>query len=152
MRIPLAFADSTQSLRIPPTVAGSATAQFNYIHVLLFVCGFHKLFWIPQIRLRIPHFRLFPEQFWAVQSFRYLFAESKAAKNIKEKKQCCGFRKISDFGLLLSSFTMHKMHILVSYWFHVVKMKQFCEVKKTEIQWLNVQTKSEVLHENHIEN
>ena len=41
-------ADSTYTLRISLTVADSATVQYNYTHVLLFVCGFHKLFWIPQ--------------------------------------------------------------------------------------------------------
>ena len=38
----LQFADSTHSVRIPLTVAVSATAQFNNIHVSLFVCGFHN--------------------------------------------------------------------------------------------------------------
>ena len=54
MRIPLTvcgfhlqFADSTYSLRIPLTVTDSATAQFNYTHVSLFVdstncSGFRK--------------------------------------------------------------------------------------------------------------
>ena len=60
MRIPLTvcgfhlqFADSNYILQIPLTVADSATAQFNDTNVLSFVCGFHKLFWIPQILLRI---------------------------------------------------------------------------------------------------
>ena len=43
--------------------ADSATAQFNDTNVLSFVCGFHKLFWIPQIQLRIPQIRLFFERF-----------------------------------------------------------------------------------------
>ena len=43
--------------------ADSATAQCRYIHVLLFVCGLHKLFWIPQIQLQILQIRLFLEQF-----------------------------------------------------------------------------------------
>ena len=59
----LQFADSIYKLRIPLTVADSATAQFNDTNVLLFVCGFHKLFWIPQIQLRVPPIRLFFEQF-----------------------------------------------------------------------------------------
>ena len=59
----LQFSDSTYSLRIPLTVADSATAQFNDTNVLSFVCGFHKLFWIPQTQLRIPQFRLSFEQF-----------------------------------------------------------------------------------------
>ena len=52
----LQFADSL-------TVADSATAQFYDTNVLSIVCGFHKLFWIPQIQLRIPQIRLFLEQF-----------------------------------------------------------------------------------------
>ena len=66
MRIPLTicgfhlqFADSIYKLRIPLTVAVSATAQFNDTNVLIFVRGFHKLSWIPQIMLRIPQIRLF---------------------------------------------------------------------------------------------
>ena len=59
----LQFADSTNTLRIPLIVADSATAQFNYTHVLLFVCGLQKLFWIPQTRLRIPQIRLFWSDF-----------------------------------------------------------------------------------------
>ena len=52
------FADSTYNLRIPLTIAGSAIAQFNDTNVLSFVCGFHKLFWIPEALLRIPQIRL----------------------------------------------------------------------------------------------
>ena len=70
MRIPLTicgfhlqFADSTYNLRIPLTVADSATAQFNDTNVLSFVCGFHKLFWIPQIQLPFSQIRLFLERF-----------------------------------------------------------------------------------------
>ena len=59
----LQFGDYTYNLRIPLTVADSATAQFNDTNVLSFVCGFLKLFWIPQIQLRIPQIRLFFEQF-----------------------------------------------------------------------------------------
>ena len=59
----LQFADCTYSLRIPLTVADSATTQFNDTNVLTFGCGFHKLFWIPQIHLRIPQIRLFFERF-----------------------------------------------------------------------------------------
>ena len=51
------------NLQIRLTVADFATAQLNYTFVLLFVCGFHKLFWIPQIQLRIPHIRLFWSDF-----------------------------------------------------------------------------------------
>ena len=54
-------ADSTNSLRIPPTICGfrlnfaeSTTAHFNYKHALFFVCGLHKLIRIPQILFRIP--------------------------------------------------------------------------------------------------
>ena len=81
----LQFADSTYNLRIPLTVADSATAQFNDTNVLSFVCGFHKLFWIPQIQLRIPQIRLVLEQFSAIKWFRCLFVESKTALKIKEK-------------------------------------------------------------------
>ena len=55
----LQFSDSTYNLRIPLTVADSATAQFNDTNVLSFVCGLHNMFWIPQILLRIPQTRLF---------------------------------------------------------------------------------------------
>ena len=75
----LQFVDSTCNLRIPLTVAESAKAHFNYTNVLLFVCGFHKLFWIPRVRLRILQNLLFSEQFWAIKCFRYLFMESKTA-------------------------------------------------------------------------
>ena len=74
MRIPLTicgfhlqFADSTCSLRIPLTIADSTTDQFNDSNVLSFAGGFHKLFWIPQIQLRIPQFRQFLERFSAIQ-------------------------------------------------------------------------------------
>ena len=70
LRIPLTIcgfhlqlADSTYNVRIPLTVAEPATAQFNDTNNLSFVCGFHKLFWIPQILLRIPQIRLFLERF-----------------------------------------------------------------------------------------
>ena len=59
----LHFADSTYILRIPLTVADSATALFNDTNVLSFVCGFHKLFWVPQIQLQISQNCLFFEQF-----------------------------------------------------------------------------------------
>ena len=46
--------DSIYNLQIPQiTVADSATARINYTHVLVFVCGFHKLYWITQTWLRI---------------------------------------------------------------------------------------------------
>ena len=76
----LQFADYTYHLRIPLTVAGSATAQFNDANVLSFVCGFHKLFWIPQIQLRIPQFCLFFERFWALQQHR----RSKKSSNVAD--------------------------------------------------------------------
>ena len=70
MRIPLRiggfqlqFSDSTYNLSIPLTVANSATAEFDDTNVLSFACGFHKLFWIPQILLRIPQIRIFLERF-----------------------------------------------------------------------------------------
>ena len=53
----LHFADSSYNLRILFTVADSAAAQFNDTNVPSFVCGFHKLFYIPQIQLRIPQMR-----------------------------------------------------------------------------------------------
>ena len=103
LQIPLPICDSTYSLRIPLTFAVSATAQFNFLHVSLFVCGFHKLFWFPHIRLQILQICLFLEQFWTVHCLRYLFAESKTAKKIKENSNfadsatnlvwtCCGIR------------------------------------------------------------
>ena len=63
MRIPLTIFKLTYNLRIPQTSAESATAQFNYTSVFLFVCGFHKHFWIPQLRLRIPQNHLILERF-----------------------------------------------------------------------------------------
>ena len=42
--------DSGYNLRIQLRVADFATAQFNYTHVLLFVRGLHKLFWVSQTR------------------------------------------------------------------------------------------------------
>ena len=62
-RFHLQFEDSTYNLRVPLTDADSATAQFNVTNVLLFANGFHKLFWTPQLLLRIPQIRLFLEQF-----------------------------------------------------------------------------------------
>ena len=55
--------ESANKMRIPLTVADSATAQFNNTNVLSFVCGFHKLFWIPQKLLQIPRNRIFLERF-----------------------------------------------------------------------------------------
>ena len=81
----LKFADCAYSLVIPLTVSDSATAQFNYTHVLLFVCGFHKLFKIPRTLLRIPQFCLILEGFWAKQWFRFLFVELKTIKKAIEK-------------------------------------------------------------------
>ena len=46
----LQFADSIYNLGIPLTVADSATAQLNYTHVFLFVCGF---------RIFVRGFRIF---------------------------------------------------------------------------------------------
>ena len=106
MRIPLRicgfhlqFADSTYSSRIPLTVADSATAQLNYTHVLLFVCGFHKLLWIPQTRLRISQIRLFLERFWTVQCFMNPKQQRRSKKhsNVAESATnliwaCCGIR------------------------------------------------------------
>ena len=95
----LQFADSACNLRILLLVAESATAQFIYTNFLLFIWGFHKLFWILPLRLRIPQNRLFLEQFWAVQWFRYLFVKSKTANKIKNADSatnlnlilaCCG--------------------------------------------------------------
>ena len=50
----LQFGDYTYNLRIPLTVADSATAQFNDTNVLSFVCGFLKL----RISLTICGFHL----------------------------------------------------------------------------------------------
>ena len=110
LRIPLAicgfhlqFANSTCSLRIPLTLAESAAAQCNYRFVLLFVCGFHKFFWIPQKQLRIPQICMFLEQFWAVQCCKSLLVESKQQRisnksiNVADSATnlllvCCGIR------------------------------------------------------------
>ena len=85
-------ADFTYNLRIPVTICGfhlqlriPQQVKLTKHFVLLFVCGIHRLFWNPQTRLRIPQVRLFLQQFLVVQSFRYLFVESKTAKKIKEK-------------------------------------------------------------------
>ena len=55
--------ESANKMRIPLTVVDSAIAQFNYTYVLLFVCGFHKVFWTRQKLLRIPQIGLFLERF-----------------------------------------------------------------------------------------
>ena len=47
-------ADSAYNLRVSLTVADSATNHFYYAYVLLFVCGFFKLFRISQTLTRIP--------------------------------------------------------------------------------------------------
>ena len=83
LRIPLAIWGSTYKLRIPLAVVDSSTAQCNYTHVLIFVCGFLELFWIPQTQLRIPQVCLFLQRFWAVHRFNYLSVESKTATKIK---------------------------------------------------------------------
>ena len=98
----LQFANSIYMLRFPLIVAESATAQFNYTIILLFVCGFRKLFWIPQVRLRIPQNCLFSERFWAVQCFRYCLWNPKQRIRSKKSKvadsatnlilACCGIR------------------------------------------------------------
>ena len=80
----LQFADSIYCLRIPLIVKNSATAQFNNTHVLLFASGIHKLFWIPQIRLRIPQIRLFWSDFERYSVLGFMSVESKTAKKIKE--------------------------------------------------------------------
>ena len=96
-------ADSTYSLRIPLTVADYATAHFNDTNVLSFVCGLHKLFWIPQILLQIPQIRLFLERFerdndlgiclWNPKQHR----RSKKSSNVADSASnlilaCCGCR------------------------------------------------------------
>ena len=57
--------ESANKMQIPLTICGfhlqfadSATAQINDTIVLSFVCGFHKLSWIPQILLRNPQIRI----------------------------------------------------------------------------------------------
>ena len=62
-KLHLQFADSTYNLRILLITVHSATAQLNKTNVLSFVCGFHQLFWVPQIQLRIPQIHLFLAQF-----------------------------------------------------------------------------------------
>ena len=81
----------------------SATAEFNDTNVLSFVCGFHKLLWIPQIQLRIPQIRLFWSDFerynvlgiclWNRKPER----RSKKSSNVADSAtnlvlDCCGFR------------------------------------------------------------
>ena len=56
--------ESANKIRIPLKVADSATAQFNNTNVLLSVCGFHKLFWNPQI-----HFAYFYDFAYFCSSF-----------------------------------------------------------------------------------
>ena len=115
--------ESANKKQIPLTICGFHLQFADYTYscgfrnnstydtkVLSIVCGFHKLFWIPQIQLRIPQICLFLEQFRAVQCFRYLFVESKTAKKIKEKQQFCGFHDKSDFWLLRIPLTMQRMH------------------------------------------
>ena len=51
--------DSICKLRSPFAVADLATAQFYYTHVLLFFWGFHKLFRVRQIPLRLSQNHIF---------------------------------------------------------------------------------------------
>ena len=51
--------DSTYNLRNAPTVADSAKAQFTFTIVLLYVCGFHKPFWISKNGCGIRKFAYF---------------------------------------------------------------------------------------------
>ena len=108
----LQFADFTYNLRISFTICGFhlqfADSTYN-LRIPLTLCGFHLQLRIPQqLNLTIkmsyhlfvdstncsafrkhscgfPKIACFFEQFWAVQWFRYLFVESKTAKNIREK-------------------------------------------------------------------
>ena len=110
MRIPLTIcgfhlqvADSTYTLRILLTTLDSATAHFNYTLVLLLVCGFHKLFRMPQILLWISQICLFWSNFecyivlgiclWNPKQQR----KSKKTKNVADFATnlilaCCGIR------------------------------------------------------------
>ena len=83
-RLRLQFGDSAYSLRIPLTLADSATAHFNCTYLLLFVCGFQKLARIPQTLLWIPKIRLALEGSWAKRCFRLLLAEFKTLKKAIE--------------------------------------------------------------------
>ena len=92
----LQFADSTYNLRIPLTVAVSATAQFNDTNVLSFVCGFHKLLWIPQICLFLIDFERYNDFgicLWNPKQHR----RSKKSSNVEDSAKnlilaCCVFR------------------------------------------------------------
>ena len=99
----LQFADSTYNLRIPLTVADSATTQFNYRNVLSVGCGFHKLFWIPQIQLRIPQIRLLSSDFERYNDLGICLCNLKQHRRSKKSSNvvdssinlilaCCGFR------------------------------------------------------------
>ena len=115
-------ADFTYNFRVPVTICRfhlqlriSQQVKLTKHLVLLFVCGINRLFWNPQTRLRIPQVRLFLQQFLVVQSFRYVFVcGTQNSKEDQRKELCCGFRKKSDFVLLMNPLTMHRMHILAS--------------------------------------
>ena len=78
MRISLTMCEIRLQLRTPQ--------QPNLtIHIILFVCGFHELSWIPQLRLRILQIRLFLQQFWKVQSFKVFNCRIQNCKEDKRK-------------------------------------------------------------------
>ena len=81
----LKFADSTYKLRTLLTVADSATARFNHTNVLSFVCGFHKLFWIPQIQSLVNKFAYFSSEFEQYNDYGVCLWNPKQHKDIKEK-------------------------------------------------------------------
>ena len=100
--IHLHFADSTYNLRIPLTVVDSATAQCNYTHVLLFVCGFHTVLASANTVADSANSPSL-ERSCAVQCFKYLFEESKTQRRSKKSSivsnsptnlilACCGIR------------------------------------------------------------
>ena len=78
------------------------------LHVCLFVCGFHKLFWIPRIRLRIPQ---------NASNFEWYSLLDIYLWNPKQKRRSNGitmfqFPQKSDFDLVRSPLSMRRMHIL----------------------------------------
>ena len=132
LQIPLTICGFELHFTDPLTVAESATAQFNLTHVSLFVRGFYKLFWIPQIRWRIPQNRLFLERFWTVQCLRYLFAESKQQRRSKKSNNvvdcatnlvwaCCRIH------LQCTEWTVWPLNI--HYFFHDALFKFFLTTK-----------------------
>ena len=100
-------ADSAYILWIPLTVADSAKAQFLFSYVLLFVCGYHKLFRISQILLQILQNHLLFSEFEGNSVLAFCLWDPKQQRR-SNNMQSCGFRHKPDFGLLRNPLALTK--------------------------------------------